>query len=347
MAVASCPALEVDMTDRVLWFPDDVSVGFLEAIVGEVAVVSAPARGHVRVPAGAWVHLWVKCPVRGLAQLRPDDVTSIKLEKKTATDEDFVRLGHLTGLRELNASKSHQVGDAGLAGIASLRRLRHLDVYSSQVTDAGLAHLSGMVELEYLHLGNTRVSGPGLAHLVGLQRLTYLKLEETEVGDESVPHLLRLRALQRLVLQGTRMTVRGLARLRAGLPELRDLYMRQPGRRVAVERARHAVLEILARRLRPGRNQVGSAEAELREMLPKGSRIAAIRTDGGAPRAIDWSLDDLDLSAAVLPRLGAGLDLRIVTPAGMDVWVPWLRPRRRTDRRRLRSGPVGPRATAH
>jgi hypothetical protein len=335
------------MTDRVLWFPDDVAVGFLHATIGEAVVLRSPARGRVRVPAGAAVHLWVGCPVRGLGLLRADDVDSIQIEKKTATDTDFSRLGHLTGLRELNASKSHDVGDAGVAAIASLRRLRALDLYASAVTDAGLTHLSGMAELESLHLGSTRVAGPGLAHLVGLQRLTYLKLADTGVGDESVPHLLRLRALQRLILEGTRMTTRGLARLRAGLPGLRELHMSSPGRRLARERARAAILAILAGRLRPERRSIAAPEEELRELLPRGSRLAEVRWEGESPCAVNWALDDLDVTAISLPRLGNGCDLRIVTPAGLDVWVPWLRARRGTDRRRGRAASIAPRAAVH
>jgi hypothetical protein len=279
--------------------------------------------------------------------LQADDVTSIGLDKKAATDADFGRLAHLTGLRELNASKSHKVGDAGLAAIASLRGLRALDLYASAVTDAGLAHMAGMAHLERLHLGNTRVAGPGLGHLVGLQRLTYLRLEHTGVGDESVPHLLRLSALERLILGGTRMTTRGLARLQAGLPGLRELYMPDPGRRLAGERARAAVLGILARRLRPQPSGVASPEEELREMLPKGSRLAGIRWDGESPQVVNWALDDLDITAISLSRLGTGCDLRIVTPAGMDVWVPWLRSRGRTDRRRARSASIAPPAMVH
>ena len=335
------------MTDRLLWFPDDVAAGFLEASIGEAVVLSGPARGRMRVPEKAAVHLWVKCPVRGLGLLSEDAVTSIKLEKKAATDADFSRLSHLTGLRELKASKSHQVGDAGLAGIGSLRRLRDLDLYASAVTDAGLAHIAGMAHLEKLHLGSTRVAGPGLAHLVGLQKLTYLKLDDTGVGDESIPHLLRLSALQRLTLDETRMTTGGLARLRAGLPALRQLYMPRPGRRLAGERARAAVLAILVRRLRPERPGVASPEDELREVLPTGSRIAEIRRDGQSPKAVDWRLDDLDVAAIWLPKLGTGCALRIVTPAGLDVWVPWLRSRGRTDRRRARSTPVAPRVAFH
>jgi hypothetical protein len=73
---------------------------------------------------------------------------------------------------------------------------------------------------------------------------------------------LRLSALQRLILNDTRITTRGLARLRAGLPALRELHMPEPGRRLAGERARAAVLAILARRLRPERSEAVSPEEE-------------------------------------------------------------------------------------
>jgi hypothetical protein len=333
--VRFCPALEVlDMSDRVLWFPDDIAIGFVEATIGEAVVLAAPARGRLNVPAGAHVHLWLRCPVRGLGQIHADDVTSIRLEKKTATDDDFARLSPLTGLRELNASKSHAVGDAGLAAVAGLRRLRELDLYASCVTDAGLAHVAGMPELEFLHLSDTGVAGPGLVNLVGLQRLRYLKLDETGVGDECIPYLLRLTALERLTLTGTRITTRGLARLRAGLPRLRDLHMSEPGRRVALERARAAVLGILARRIRPRRGSEVATEAELRALLPRGSRIVEIRYEGRGPRTMGWELDDLDATTILLRRLGNGFDLHIVTPDGLDEWIPWLRPRGRGDRRR-------------
>ncbi len=290
------------MADRLLWFPDDWAAGFLEATLGDALALACQARGRIRVPGGASLHLWVKCPVRGLSLLNEDDVATIRLEKKTATDADFSRLAHLTALEELNASKSHKVGDAGLAAIASLRRLRALDLYASAVTDAGLAHIAGMAHLER-----------------GLQRLTYLKLDETGVGDDSVPHLLRLSALERLTLSGTRMTPLGLAKLQAGLPGLRELFMPDPGRRLAGERARAAVLGILARRLCPETDGVASPEEELRTMLPNGSRIAGIRRHGEPARETSWALDNLDLMVSVLPAIGTGYDLRIVTPNGMDV----------------------------
>ncbi|HZM28427.1 MAG TPA: hypothetical protein VFB89_13855, partial [Gemmatimonadales bacterium] len=314
------------MADRILHFPDDVSVGFFYAYVGSTAVKSGDARGRVSVPERPDVHLSLSCPIRGLGQLRPDDIATIAIQKKSAKDVDFSRLSHLTGLLELNASKSHDVGDAGLAAIAPLRRLRSLDLYASAVTDAGLVHLSGMVDLEHLNLGATRVKGPGLAHLVGLQRLSYLTVDR--IGDDGVPHLLRLRGLDRLVLRETRLTEDGVARLRAGFPGIRELYV-EPSEKYSRARAwaREGVLAVLAGRLRSGAAW-DLPDTALRAMLPVGSRIAEIWREGSVPRAVGWSLDDLDRIASTLGTLGPGYDLRIVTPMGMDFWIPWLRARR-------------------
>jgi hypothetical protein len=321
------------MNERVLWFPNDVEVGSYSASIGDREVARGPARGWVRVPEEADVHLWLACPVRGLGSLRPDDVQTIKLQKKAATDADLARLSHLTGLRELDASKSHAVTDAGVAALAPLRRLRALDLYWSAVTDDGLRHLVGMVELEDLHLGLTHVAGPGLACLAGLQRLAVLRLEDTDVGDAAVPFLLRLRALRTLTLRETRMSTRGIAELWAGLPLLREAWMNRPGHRLARERARTALLAILAGRLDPASPEGVAPEETLRALLPAGSRVTEIRR-GGPVLPTRMGLDRLDSAVFGLAALGTGFDLHIVSPDGLDVWVPWLRARRRRDRRR-------------
>src|SRR5262249_54100360 len=74
-------------------------------------------------------------------------------------------------------------------------------------------------------------------------------------------------------------------------------------------------------------------------ILPPGGQVAEMRWRGGA-QAVGWPLDDLDRAAALLATVGDGCDLRIVSPGGLDVWIPWLRSRgsdRRGERRRRRS----------
>src|SRR5262249_11512864 len=65
-------------------------------------------------------------------------------------------LARLTSLRELALPGSHGEGnltDAGLARLATLTRLKTLNVQSQRLTDAGLVHMAGLAELEELDLG--------------------------------------------------------------------------------------------------------------------------------------------------------------------------------------------------
>jgi len=327
------------MSERVLVFPDDLTVGSWTAMRDGVQVATGPARGSVRMPAGADVVLRPCSPVRGLANLAPDDIHAVETFKKITTDTDLARLAHLTGLRVLGCSKAHPVTDRGLATIASLRNLRDLDLYFTGVTDRGLPHLAGMVQLERLHLGLTRVKGPGLRCLAGLQRLQWISLEETDVDDAVVTSLAALPSLRRIALWGTRLSTRGLAELQSALPSA-QISMRDPGRRLARERARAAIVRILARRLRPDLPEHASAEEALRALLPDGSCLVEWRLAPWMPRRVNLPLTDLDVVARWLPRMPLGADLRIVTPAGLDVWIPWLRPRRGDRRRTL--APVEP-----
>lgn len=81
------------------------------------------------------------------------------------------------------------VTDAGVAHLAGLRKLRHLNLSSTQLTDKGLAHLSGLLELEELVLEDTPITDTGLVHLKGLGRLRNLILYRTAVTEEGVKSL--------------------------------------------------------------------------------------------------------------------------------------------------------------
>jgi hypothetical protein len=318
--------------ERGLRFPDDLDAGLMTIFRGGERLESCRARGLVLVPADAEVWLDVTSPVRGLGALGPDDVQAV-LTESSATDDDLGRLGHLTGLRRLDCSKARRLTDAGIAALEPLRRLRHLDLYATGVTDAGLRHLAGMVELEWLHLGSTQVKGPGLTLLKGLQRLRTLSLECTDVDDSVVPDLLRLRSLRVLAIWETRLSTKGIAALNDAIPE--QVVARGSAERLAREQARAAVLGILSRRLWPDLAPGTSGEEALRRLLPAGSVIAEFRLPGGHPTRLNLSLDKLDVVAVFLPRL-YGTDIRVVTPDGLDRWIPWLRPRG-LDRRRIRA----------
>jgi len=315
------------MRERLLIFPDDLAAGHLWALRGEDTILSVPARGHIRVPPDTPVDLAVTSPIRGLYNLAPDAIRDLWVPKKTTTDEDLAHVSHLTGLRSVHASKARLVTDRGVAHLARLRRLQWLDLYQAAITDDGLVHLAGMVRLERLHLGWSRVHGPGVRYLAGLQRLVWLSLEDTDVDDAVVPHLLALRSLRKLAIWGTRLSTKGLATLRAGLPGC-TVVMNDPGQRLARERARRAIMALLASRLRPDVRRKLS-DAEIRSLIPPGSRLVGIGVLGSQRTAMKKGLDigDFDVASRWLGHLPLDRDLHIVTPNGLDVWVPWLRPR--------------------
>jgi hypothetical protein len=57
------------------------------------------------------------------------------------------------------------IGDAGLAHVGALSRIRILDVADTGISDRGLVHLSGMKRLELLDAAFTQVTDFGAQEL--------------------------------------------------------------------------------------------------------------------------------------------------------------------------------------
>ena len=81
------------------------------------------------------------------------------------------------------------VGDAELARLGGLTRLKRLYLRGTGITDGGLASLSGLSQLELLDLSDTAISDAGLEHLAGLHNLKELDLKNTRVTDRGVERL--------------------------------------------------------------------------------------------------------------------------------------------------------------
>jgi hypothetical protein len=118
------------------------------------------------------------------------------------------------------SSSPVKAGDAALAEVARLDRVRSLNLFGCPVTDAGLAHLAHVDRLEYLYLSNTQVTDAGLAHLRGLPQLRTLLLDSTEITDAGLKHLEALPNLEHLSLMGTQVTDDGVRELQRALPEV-------------------------------------------------------------------------------------------------------------------------------
>ncbi len=136
------------------------------------------------------------------------------------TDDGLAHLQHVPGLVKLNMHGCRKITDAGLFPVGSLKLLRHLDIGATKIGDAGLAHLSGLSNLEHLRLDYyTKITNMGLVHLADLKKLVFLSLLHTKIGDRGLVHLYGLSNLKELQLGKTKVTEKGIALMKAALPE--------------------------------------------------------------------------------------------------------------------------------
>jgi hypothetical protein len=168
---------------------------------------------------------WVQSVVEYLGVDYVDTVSKVDISGGWGSDTELVEIGDLTSLKELSASGSPRVTDAGLTYISRLTRLRVLKLHSTEISDAGLASLSGLRNLQSLAIDATRVSDAGLACLSGLSNLEVLGLRNNEqVSDAGLAHLRCFTKLKSLLLDGTNVTDAGLAHLE-GLSKLEVLLL--------------------------------------------------------------------------------------------------------------------------
>lgn len=166
-----------------------------------------------------WLVKWLK--KRG----HPVLITNVSVTMpRKAGDADLARLKNLRRLRALYLIHT-KVTDDGLAQVGRETGLQHLDLGRTKVTDRGLKHLRGFHELRRLMLSRTAVTDAGLDHIVPLNSLEALNLSGTKVTDAGIVKLAALRQLEWLRLDDTNVTDACLAHARA-LPRLRYLNLR-------------------------------------------------------------------------------------------------------------------------
>ncbi|MBI1872622.1 MAG: hypothetical protein HYS05_01875 [Acidobacteria bacterium] len=120
-------------------------------------------------------------------------------------------LGPADGEAECRIAGGTRITDLGLAKLAKLAKLRHLDLSGSAITVRGLKTLANLPHLERLSLWNVTGIDDGAApYLEALGNLTSLDLSNTAVGDETLVRLARLSKLQRLYVGETKVTPEGL-----------------------------------------------------------------------------------------------------------------------------------------
>jgi hypothetical protein len=150
----------------------------------------------------------------------------IELANLRLTDAGVAHLAKIQSLSFVDCTRC-LLTDAALADLSKLPALTRLQVAPVQgveaITDAGLAHVARIKTLEHLEIGGRKITDRGLAQLATLPNLESLVLRFVGVTDAGLAHLASLANLKSLTTGcGPGVTDAGLARL-AGLKKLETL----------------------------------------------------------------------------------------------------------------------------
>lgn len=140
------------------------------------------------------------------------------------TDEDFRRVGALTGLKDLSLGQG--LTDATLSLLSGLPELEVLQTNQGQVTDEGMKALAGLKKLRTLKLFHPgkAFTGAGLASLTDLERLTVAG--SLSFGDEGMAAVGKLVRLKEFRTWHAGQTLDGVKCLK-GLKQLKSLTLGQ------------------------------------------------------------------------------------------------------------------------
>ncbi|MGA2032394.1 MAG: hypothetical protein ABSG68_09075 [Thermoguttaceae bacterium] len=152
---------------------------------------------------------------------RMRELQTIDLSFSRVTDDGLRHLVGLPCLRNLALPSSKRITDAGLANLATIRKLESLSLDGTAVTSGGLSNLAGLKSLHWLNLSGTDISDDGLRHLQGL-KLELLRVCQTRITNRGIQMLKDMTTLRELDVAGTDTTAAALAYLK----RIKGLYVR-------------------------------------------------------------------------------------------------------------------------
>jgi serine/threonine protein kinase/tetratricopeptide (TPR) repeat protein len=113
------------------------------------------------------------------------------------------------------------VSDAGINKLVTfpgLANLRMIDLSSNPITDGSLTQLRKLEKLEIINIQGSRVSSSGLENLKGLKvKILYLN-NCKGINDDAADKLIEFKELTDLMLTGTKMTPKGINKIKSALP---------------------------------------------------------------------------------------------------------------------------------
>jgi len=268
-----------------------------------------------------------------IAKLR--NLKVLALAGPQVTDPSLRAIADLNRLERICLWDAQALSDLGMANIASLPRLKSLELTNAHISDASIERLSRIPTLQelsvqgselsdkciamaariphlkklLLDLGDRPVQGAALAELAHLPALEQLGVQSSALSDEALEGLYDLKNLRVLFLGDCRTTEDGLAGLRESLPNLYIVTAKQTypalatGRSAAqceatIRRSQEALALIrkLVKRVSSGNS---SAAAQTFAPGADAQRQVALLKSLPASENVEWNLAYIDAKAVL------------------------------------------------
>lgn len=182
---------------------------------GLACLRNLPRLNHLDLYGSLWVVDESVAVLKDCPQL-----ATLCLGSTSVSDKGLGYLKDFRELRELNLIFNFVITNDGLAQLRNCTNLTRLDLFGTHIGDGGLASVGSITTLKELDLDRTEVSDKGLVNLQKLSSLTMLHLNKLSgVTDEGLAHLEQLKNLRSIQVANTNVTLAGLKRFHAALPE--------------------------------------------------------------------------------------------------------------------------------
>jgi len=145
----------------------------------------------------------------------------IEVDRRAEKSEALARIWQLGGDHETYSGETHLIGfygekftDDEFAMLSNFSKTRMLGISNTPATDKALAPVAAMQELENLQISECEFTGDGFKYLTLLPALEQLHIDDVPIDDRAVDHLLAMRSLKTLYIGVSRLSDKGIARLK-------------------------------------------------------------------------------------------------------------------------------------
>jgi len=154
--------------------------------------------------------------LRHIAKLKSLRYLILQAVRDPRFDRNLAYISDLTELEEIDF-KDSIIGDAGLAQLRNMKKLKKLDLFSNpstgRITDQGIAHLKSLTALQEVRLPSQCLTETGIVHLAEMDSLRKVNVWSNHLTNKDIAQLVKMKSLEDLDLSCPNITDAGLAEL--------------------------------------------------------------------------------------------------------------------------------------